>query len=157
MRSLVLGSFLSALAVAGLCSHPSFAKDAGFDFWNVDELQQQKMTDQEKHQRMSRQNEIVLRRLDLREDVMKELLNEQISFEEATARFVEFNQTLPTKVGVAVTFPGKTEEDRAAWQLLSYLSSRRTPFAKALREEWECILTSRLAESNANVSSAVSE
>lgn len=159
VRSLVLGSFLSALATAGLCSHPSFAEEAGFDFWNVSELQQRQITDEEKHEQMSRQDEIVLRRLDLREDVMQELLNEQISFEEAITRFVNFNRSLPTKVGVAVTFRGKTEEDRAAWQLVSYLSSRRTPFANALREQWECILTSRLAEEDSpvNASSAASE
>lgn len=143
LRALALSSFLTTLVTTGLSAYPSFAEANGVDFWNFGHYNALIQTCEDHRSELERENDVVIERMNLKEAIVRDLLNESISFEEAAIRFVEANRTLsPEKLACYVQ--GNNDFERGCWQLISYLSSGRGEVAASLARDWECLLSSQV-------------
>src|SRR5262245_10519232 len=144
LRTVALRVFVFALIAAGLFTYPAIAEDSGTDFWSVLDLHDRMAQAQEESRWADREELAVMRRIAVRNEVIRELLEGRITFEEASERFAELNRHHAAAMGyVRRAYSGRTDEERAAWQLASHLRGFGDPAAKALGEKWECILASR--------------
>jgi hypothetical protein len=139
-RALVVGSFFVALAVVGVFALPAFAQDGGIDFWNVGKYQAKQKSEEEFRLELERRDDDVLHRLDLKEEIILEVIAGVTTFEDAVARFVLLNRAVATKPVYAHSLRGRTDEERAAWQLVSYLHCRNSEAAHAIANERESMM-----------------
>ena len=134
MRHFVVGSFLFSLVGIGLFAYPSLAEEAGIDFWNVPEYQRRIRSAQQRREELDRKDKIVLQRTILKVEVVEQLIAGVWTFEEAVTRFETINRTMPTGMPAAGPEPGRTDREKAAFQLVRYLRSLNTPQSKLLAE-----------------------
>lgn len=140
LQNLVAASILASLLGVGLFAYPSFAEDAGIDFWNVPEYQARIRSAENRHQEMDRQNKIVLERTYRKIEITHQLVADECTFDDAIERFQTINRTMPTGIPPAIEERGRTQREKAAYQVISYVRSLRTETATALAVELECTL-----------------
>jgi len=141
LRIVALGSCLMILPVIGLSAVPSAAESAGLDFWHVPELHEQFEANERRDAELERRSEQAMRRIALREEVVSELVSGQVSFEVAARRFAQINRTdLAATRFARLTQPGRSDEERAARQVIAHVRALNTPRALTLAIELECEL-----------------
>src|SRR5262245_10242223 len=96
MQNLVAASILASLVGVGLFAYPSFAEDAGIDFWNVPEYQSRIRSAENLHQEMDRKDKIVLERTYRKMEIVHQLVAGECSFDDAIERFATIIRTMPT-------------------------------------------------------------
>jgi hypothetical protein len=144
LRTVALGSFVFTLIAAALFAYPALAEESGTDFWNVFELQDRMAQAEQESRRAEREAALVMNRLAVRHEIIRDVMEGRMTMEEASQRYAELNKLQPPALEyVRRVFPGRTDEERAAWQLAAHLRRFGEPAAEALGEEWECVLTSR--------------
>lgn len=141
--TLIASSFLGVLAVAGLTACPSFAEENGIDFWNIGNYQRQLESSKRERGLMEIESESTFRRIQVKEEIVKDLLGGRIAFNEAVERFVDANRTLSAPTVYIRQYPGKTEQERASWQLIAYLRTGRAEENRSMADEMECTLISQ--------------
>lgn len=145
LRAAALSTFLIAVVAAGLFAYPSPADDKGGGLWHVMDDRRRVAAAEETARVLEREMEVADRRMSLRAEVVRDLLGGRLTFEDGARRFAELNRTLPAYLNdyTCRRFPGRTEEERAAHQLVCQLRVTNEPAAVALADEWECVLAGR--------------
>lgn len=136
MRALVAGAFLTASAVVCITAYPALAQELSADIWDGPDWRT-RLTDSERRaHELARQEEVVVKRVALRNEVVNDLIAGRLTADDAIVRFVELNRTGQEMMRrVRERYGGDTDEERAGWQLVSHLRSRQTPRARALADE----------------------
>jgi hypothetical protein len=144
LRALALTSFLVALTAAGIFADSSAAKEVGADFWHLADNQRRLSAAEAAIRDIDRQNSLAVRRIAIRHEVRRDLIEGRVTFEEAAGRFAELNRADPQAAEFARRFfRGRTDEDRAARQVIQHLRVSRVPGAMGLADEWDCVLATR--------------
>ena len=133
------------LTVGGfIASNTTLAEDIGLDVWNVPELQDRVASAESRDAELDRENATVGRRLDWRHDIVADLLAGRIPGDEAHARFLDANQSHPKATQyLRALWPGRSDEERTARQLIKYIQVADHPRAAELAGELECELLAR--------------
>jgi hypothetical protein len=144
LRSLALLSILSSLLAVGLSAYPALAEEMGTDFWHVGELWARKSAAEESMRRLQREDELVMRRIAFKQEIVRDLLDGRIGFEEAASRFADLHRSDAVSMAyLRSQYPGETDENRAEWLLVRYLKVSEDRAAHPIAEEWACILSAR--------------
>jgi|GEM_PF-5270609 len=144
LRTVALGTFVFVLIAAALFAYPALAEESGTEFWNVFELQDRMSQAEQESRRAEREGAIVINRLAVRHEIIRDVMDGRMTLEEGSQRYAELNKLQPSaREYVRRVFPGRTDEERAAWQFAAHLRRFGDPAAEALGEEWECVLSSR--------------
>jgi hypothetical protein len=145
LRAASLSTFLTALAAACLYANPTWAEDAGVDFWHVVDDQERIVAAEESARRFDKEIDRAMQRMAVRAETLRDVIDGRLTFDEGARRFVELNRTLPAHLAeyMCQRYPAQTELERAARQLVSYLRLTREPAALALAKEWERVLAGR--------------
>ena len=144
LRALAAGSFLTALAAAGLTAHPALAEAAGVDFWQVPDLRFGADRSAAEGRELDRQGEVIYHRTTVRYETVRDVAEGRLSFEEGVARFVQLNRSNPTALARArELFAGKTEDALAGWQLVGQLRANEHLRADAVADAGACWLVER--------------
>jgi hypothetical protein len=143
-RTLALSSFLLSLSGAGLSACPTFAEEHGIDFWNFAAYHRELRESERERAAMDKENDSVLRRIDYKEEAIRDLLDSRISFEEAAERFDRSNRDASPASGYGIGNLGRTPIEKARWQVISYLNSGRGEAAAELAVKLEQQLRSEL-------------
>src|SRR4029077_6523787 len=100
----LLWSVLAALALAGLAGMgqavPDWAEDAGFDFWNLPQINRQLEEQARRSEDLDARLESMLSRIELRQQIIDELLAEQITLSQAAAQFRDLTRAVPMYVSL---------------------------------------------------------
>lgn len=110
--------------VAGL-AHPTWAKTAGIDVWNVPTLREQIRTLAGENDRLDAAEDEVQRRMAVKEALVAELVAGRTTLAAVTAQFVEMNAGRPNYVAaIRASFPGGTDQEKAARNVIEYALAR---------------------------------
>jgi hypothetical protein len=141
LRAAAAGTFLAALAAAGLSACPALAQEAGIDFWHIPDLRGG-MSDSERWARdLELEGEVIGRRVALRTETVRDVVAGRVGIAEAVRRFAELNRTDPRGLRrVRHMYDGATDEERAGWQLVAHLRAYRDPRADAAADAAACHL-----------------
>jgi hypothetical protein len=149
LRTAAAGSFVTAATTLAVTAHPSWATDLG-GLWYVMDDQRGIRATEASHARMDREAETVLGRIACKEEIVQDVLDGRLRPDEAAARFAELNRGYPPALAlVRKCYPGRTDEERAARQFLTFLRATRQPAALALAGEWEGRLLQEATDSSA--------
>jgi len=136
LRALIAGACLTALVTVGVTAYPALAQDLGVEFWDGPDWRMRLSESERRQRELERAGDIIVRRTVVRTETVNDLIAGRIRIDEAVRRFVDLNRSSPvTFERVRQMYPGDTHEERAAWQLVNHLRSRRTPKALALAGE----------------------
>jgi hypothetical protein len=131
IRCAVLGACLSVAGLV-LAVHPTWAATLGIDVWNVPALKAQMRTSAEEGHRLDAEDEYVRRRIELKEMIVRDLIAEKIPLAEATDRFAALNAMCPrSEAAVRDFFPGSTDREKTARNVISFAVTRAAPHAQA--------------------------
>lgn len=145
-RALIAGACLIALATVAVTAYPALAQDLGVEFWDAPDWRTRLAESERRHCELERAGDVVVRRTALRNETVNDLIAGRIRIDEAVRRFVELNNSSPTTLKlVRERHPGNTDEERATWQLVGHLRSRKTPRTLSLANEVAAGLEHRLA------------
>jgi hypothetical protein len=129
---------LRALLAVGLCltatltAYPSLAEDAGIDFWNVSDLQTRMSTQDSQSRSLDRESEVTLHRTMIRAEIAGDVAEGRTTFEQAACRYSEVNRSCAKALKFTrKTYEGKSDEERAGWQLIAHLRVHPHPNAGA--------------------------
>jgi hypothetical protein len=142
-HTLALGSFLFALVVAGLSAYPTFAEEAGIDFWNVNSYQQQLRADEKAHLELGRKDQLVIRRLETKLVIAQAVVDGHCTFESAVEQFKELNRMHPPAMTMRSDSQTGVSELDIGFQVAAFIRATGAAGAVELAEEWECTLSSR--------------
>jgi hypothetical protein len=141
LRAVAAGTFLAALATAGLTACPALAEEAGIDFWHVPDLRGAKSNSERRARDLELRGEVIARRIALRTETVRDVIAGRAGIEEAARRFAELNGQDPRALGhVRTMYDAPTDEERAGWQLVSHLRAYHDPRADAAADEMACRL-----------------
>jgi len=141
LRLLAASSLLSAVGVAAIIAYPAEADDPGGDIWQIVKAQSSIAEADRNMRKIDQDDEHVMRRVAIREEVIRDLVARRITFEQATQRYVELNRTHPSALAnLRRIYAGRTDEERAARQLVTHMRNSGIPAAIAMGEEWGCRL-----------------
>ncbi len=140
VRLTLAGTALFAFAL--LCyADPAWAKAAGVDVWSIRELNDELASGTARRQELDIHDEVIQRRIALKEGIVGDLLAGRLSLAEATSQFAALN--LPRADAMAViraTYPGRTDEEKLARNVIEYARLRvddKTPPGVMARLEAE--------------------
>ena len=149
LRTAAVGSFVTAVCAIAVSAQPSRATDLR-ELWYVMGDQERLRKAEESGARLDREVETVLSRIACKDEIVQDVLNGALPIDEAAARFAELNRAHPPALDlVRRCYPGRTDDERAARQFLTYLRLTRRPAALALAAEWEGRLVGRATDSSA--------
>lgn len=119
------------LAVAAV--HPSFARAAGVDFWNLDDARADLADATAQRDALADHDDVILRRIAIKEDLIAALLAGKTDLPAVAARFLELNANEPAYMEVLrTTIPGDSDLERSAHNVIDYAVTRTSdPAEKA--------------------------
>ncbi|MCI0704888.1 MAG: hypothetical protein L0241_27835 [Planctomycetia bacterium] len=128
---------------------PTWAKSLGVDVWNMPALQQETRDADAHHAELDIENAALLRRIEVKETLIRDLIEERTTLTEVTAQFHEMNVVRPQyMVVIRVSFPGDTDEEKMARNVISFALPRVEPEKReALERRLEAELQQMLATS----------
>jgi len=141
LRLLAVSSLLSAAGVAAVLAYPAEADDPGGDIWQIVKARSSIEEADRSMRQLDLDDEHVMRRVAIREEVIRDLVAGRMTFQQATQRFVELNRTHPSALAnLRRMYAGRTDEERAARQLVTHMRNCGNPAAAALADELGCRL-----------------
>jgi hypothetical protein len=141
LRLLAVSSFLSAVGAAAILAYPAEADEAGGDIFQIVDAQSRIVEADRNMRKIDRDSELVMRRVAIKQEVIRDLAAGRMTFEDAAQRYVEVNRLQESALTyMRQNYRGRTDEERAARQLAAHLRNSGNPAAAALGEEWECRL-----------------
>ncbi len=84
-------------------------------------------SDDDEARRVLRESEVALNRIAFKNEVIADLLNGVLSFEDAAIRFARINRELSPDAHFFRLYPGRSLEEQSAWQLVAHLKASRLP------------------------------
>jgi hypothetical protein len=142
LRTLVVASLFAAILAGLLFGYPTFADDAA-DAWRLEDYRSGIEEADESSRELERKVQVVIRRNAMKQETMQDLLDGRITFADAAVRFAQINRQHLQRPVYSQLYPGRTEEDRAARQLVQYLRALQTPESRALADAWDFLLFDR--------------
>jgi hypothetical protein len=137
LRLLAVSSFLSAAGLAAVFAYPAEADDPGGDVWQIVKAQSRIAEADRNMRKIDQEDEYVMRRVAIREEIIRDLVAGRMTFEQATQRYVELNRTYPTALtNLRRMYAGRTDEERAARQLVTHMRNSGNRAAAVLADEW---------------------
>lgn len=116
----LIPAFLFAAA-----AHPSFARAAGVDFWNLDEARADLADAAAQSHALADHDDVILRRIAIKEDLIAALLAGTTDLPATAARFLELNENEPAYMQVLrTTTPGDSDLERSAHNVIVYALAR---------------------------------
>jgi hypothetical protein len=135
-RALVVGVCLVALGIVAVTTYPALAGELGSDLWEGPDWRTRLTESERRATELARVEQATVWRTAVRTETVNDLIAGRIRIDEAVGRFVDLNRADPaTRQRVRERYPGDTDEERAGWQLVGHLKSRRSPRALALADE----------------------
>ena len=132
LRAAVAGGLFLA---AALTAYPSLAQDAGFDFWNVGDLQSGLSVREDESRALDRESEVTLHRTMIRAEIATDVIEGRTTFEEGAAQYAELNRSHAKALSFSrKTYAGESDDERAARQLVSHLRVHPHPKANSVAE-----------------------
>ncbi|WP_020472150.1 hypothetical protein [Zavarzinella formosa] len=128
-----------ALCVGIWFQSPVTAEEIGFDFWNLGELEDQISRGEVRNREIDRNDQQILSRMALRQEILKNLIAEKITLEEAGRGFLALNQTEPAAIGyLRIMYPNGTDLDRAIYQVVIQMNVSQHPGSRECHEVLKC-------------------
>lgn len=121
---------VSALAMATVLwfRSPISAEELGIDFWHISELESQIARHEQRCREIDLNGQHTMNRIRTREQILRNLVNQQITFHEAANGFLALNQQEPSAISyLRAKWPGGTDLDRAYGQVYIQLRSMDEP------------------------------
>jgi hypothetical protein len=146
-RFLVCSSLVVGVSV--LAVHPTWARSIGVDVWNLPTLKEQVRESAAEGDRLSSEDDEVLRRIAIKEGIISDLLTGRSTLAEATDRFTELNAARPEYVeALRDTYPGATDQEKFARNVISFARARaalheRAALSSRLEAELRQIIAAR--------------
>ena len=148
MKRLLLWSVLAALALGGLAgisqAVPEWTEDSGIDFWNLPRLNRQLESQARRSEELDARFESTLSRIEMRQQVVNQLVAGHLSLREAAAKFREINQSVRQNAElVEAMYPNMGEDERYCRYVLDYVrgsmgyGNTRTAVMMRLEQEFE--------------------
>ncbi|MFO0810631.1 MAG: hypothetical protein U0746_18545 [Gemmataceae bacterium] len=124
-RRFQLAAASLALATAGVAfAHPSLASELGLDFWNMPSLHQQIAHDKQFRIELERRDELSLRRIDMKEQIIRKLIGGKIELLEAAADFRALNRSHPEVMKVVrFVFAAPTEDETMCLNVIAFVDA----------------------------------
>jgi hypothetical protein len=146
-RSLA-GLFIVSAALAGYAqSQPQWltaartAWNSLAEIWDLQQGEQQRKID------LDRQQDVILRRIAAKEEVIEQLVAGRIDLYTAAARFRALNDLPPQAWdNLRLAFPGETIAEQACRQVIGSVESRQRHHSPGEAEDWACRLEADLQE-----------
>jgi hypothetical protein len=142
LRTLIVGSFLAALLAAGALRYPTFADDAD-TVWRLDDYQSGIRAADDGCRELDRRVETVILRNTMKQEAIRDLLDGKMTFVEAVYRFTQINRNQSQTEAYCRLYPGRTDEQRAARQLIQYLRALGEQQGMDLANAWDFLLFDR--------------
>jgi hypothetical protein len=106
------------LVVSALVLHPSWGQ---WDVWNWPAREKELRAEVAETERVRAEDAEVVRRLEIKETIVAELLGRQIALPEATDRFLTLNESRPKCMSyVRATYPGATDREKMARNVIDH-------------------------------------
>lgn len=121
-------AFLVLIAlVLAAWTQPAWAATVGLDVWNVPALQEQVKTSALQSHELDQENAQIIDRIAAKEGLISQLLSGHTTLAATTAQFMALNETYPEYLSVIRrSYPGATDEEKMAWNVLEFSSPRLT-------------------------------
>ena len=130
MRSLVCRLMLGPAVVAAVvgvvfAASPAWARSVGLDVWNASDLARQEREAIELRDDLEATDAEICHRIEAKEAVVDALAAGRITLAQATARFTALNRAQPQYLEmIRDTFPGSTDDERMARNVITYVLLR---------------------------------
>jgi hypothetical protein len=113
------------LAVAAVVANPAWSAALGIDVWNLPALQEQVEADATRGRELDKLDADVLRRMELKDRLVSDLIEGRTTLADVTAEFIRLNRDRPGyATAIRTTYAGRTDEERTARSIL-YCASRQ--------------------------------
>jgi hypothetical protein len=114
--SLAYGSFVIAC--------PEWTRDLGLDVWNSVRDGSEMAAQQRESRRLQMASERVRKRLEMKEMIVYQLIDDRMDLNEATDQFMTLNELEPELASfVRVHFPGANDREKTMAQVMSFAST----------------------------------
>jgi hypothetical protein len=124
------------LLVVVLVANPRWARALGLDVWSLPELHEQLAAGAAKSRDFEREGEVVLRRIQLKDRMVDDLIDGRSTLAEIARRFHNLDRYRPGYMTVIrATVPGRTDRERSARNVLSFVAPRVADLTVSHREE----------------------
>jgi hypothetical protein len=126
--------FVACALLAGtvLAVHPTLARALGVDVWNAPALEADLRAAAEESARLDADDATVRRRIEIKEALVAELIDGRASLSAVTERFLELDGPREAyMVSVRERFPGATDSEKMARNVIAYTLPRATDDARA--------------------------
>lgn len=137
---------LLAVVVAGLCvlvwrQYPITAEQAGLDFWNANRLTKEIAREECNRCELEQHGEAVRKRMDLRGQILANLLEEKITLQEAGQGFLDLNRLEPCVMTyLRISHPEGTDLERSCTQVVQHMRNSGLPGSVERYHELRCEL-----------------
>ena len=133
--------------VAAIVANPTWAAAIGIDVWNLPALRERIETETEKGRAFDYEDAETLRRMDLKDRLVADLIAGRTTLADVTEEFLALNRARPGySAAIQTTYPGQTDEERTARNVLSYVSQRMGDLSPARQAEVTARLESELTQ-----------
>lgn len=120
---------------------PISAEELGIDFWNIHTLENDMARSEDRSREMDFACQSTLTRIKSREQVIINLINHEISFDEAARAFLNYNMMQKSALEyLRGRYPHGTDLDRAYLQVIMHVSTIEDPQAMSTVELLNCEL-----------------
>lgn len=126
-----LGLTLTLLAAAA--AHPTLARAAGVDFWNLTDVRAEAEEAAERSRVLDERDSFIMRRIIIKEDLVTGLIAGRTSLADVAVQFLDLNSAEPSYLDhLRTSVPGDSDLERSAHNVLHYASARLAdPTARA--------------------------
>jgi hypothetical protein len=123
-RPLVVAAVVVACLAGVAYARPALVTDLGLDFWNVPALQARLDQDVRHHRELDAKDVEVLRRIEIKEGVIADLIAGRMSLPEATTHFKVLNIGRPDYMTIIrAGYPGATDDERLSRNVLAFVEA----------------------------------
>lgn len=118
---------VAAFAVAFAAS-PMLPRSLGVDVWNLPKLHQEVSEAKIRNSELDRQEDMVRRRIVIKESLITEMIAARISLQEAVEQFLLLNQEIPEYMAVIrTTYPGSNDFEKTTQNVIDFATVRVAP------------------------------
>lgn len=137
-RGAARAALVVLITLTALTAHPTWARSLGVDVWNLPALQRELRTTVDERARLEAANDVIHRRVAVRQAIAAELVAERITLTEAVARFSDGMMTPEQMMYLRIQHPGEVDEELVARVVIAYALDRVAPEERpAATRRWQ--------------------
>ncbi len=124
---------LTLALLAAAAAHPTLARAAGVDFWNLADVRAEAEEAAEHGRVLDERDSFIMRRITIKEGLVAALIAGRASLGDVAVQFLDLNSAEPSYLDhLRTSVPGDSDLERSAHNVLHYASARVTdPAARA--------------------------